>query len=135
MIVVDASAWVRALVDSGSLGDAARRILSADPDWMVPAHTPLEVLRTIRRYEARQFLTVVQAAEFANAVVRTELRYEMPEAWLLSQVWKSRHNLSAYDAPYVALAARYAAALVTSDGRLASAAAAAGVRVVVPGES
>jgi predicted nucleic acid-binding protein len=134
VIVVDASAWVRALMDSGTLGDAARRILSEDPDWMVPAHAPLEVLCTIRRYEATQLVTSKQATEFANAVVVAELRFGMPDEWLLSEVWSYRHNLSVYDAPYVALAARYAVALVTFDVRLAKAARAVGVEDVVPAQ-
>jgi hypothetical protein len=41
MIVVDAGVWVRALVDGGSAGDAARGVLTDDPDWAAPAHMPV----------------------------------------------------------------------------------------------
>jgi predicted nucleic acid-binding protein len=40
---------------------------------------------------------------------------------LLPWIWQHRHNFSAYDAAYVALAEKLGAALVTRDGRLASA--------------
>ena len=40
---------------------------------------------------------------------------------LLADVWKYRHNLSAYDAAYVALAERLQVGLVTADVNLAGA--------------
>ena len=42
--------------------------------------------------------------------------------WLLPRVWELRHNLTAYDAIYVALAEALDAPLVTRDARLAAAA-------------
>ncbi|HEY9556908.1 MAG TPA: type II toxin-antitoxin system VapC family toxin [Acidimicrobiales bacterium] len=43
-------------------------------------------------------------------------------AGLLGRVWDLRHNLTAYDATYVAVAEALDAPLVTADGRLAGAA-------------
>jgi predicted nucleic acid-binding protein len=40
---------------------------------------------------------------------------------LLPEIWQCRHNLSAYDSAYVVLAEKLGAALITRDGRLASA--------------
>ena len=94
MIAVDASVWVRALLDTSPAGAAARGLLRDDPDWLLPAHAPDE--------------------------------------WLLTEIWRYRHNLGAYDAPYVALAARHEIPLITFDGRLANAAKSVGVRVVIP---
>ncbi len=48
MIVLDAGVWVRALADSSSLGDVCRAEMRTDSEWAAPAHTPLEVLRTLR---------------------------------------------------------------------------------------
>ncbi len=56
MIIVDAGCWVLALVEAGPVGSAARDLMSADPDWMAPAHTTIEVLRTIRRYETNELI-------------------------------------------------------------------------------
>lgn len=40
---------------------------------------------------------------------------------LMSDAWALRHNLTAYDACYVALARRLGSALITGDHRLAAA--------------
>ena len=40
---------------------------------------------------------------------------------LLHRIWQLRHNFSVYDAAYIVLAEKLGAALVTRDGRLASA--------------
>jgi len=132
MIIVDASAWVRALVDDSASGDAARRVLTDDPDWAAPAHMPVEVLRTLRRYEAARILTSANADLFATEVAAAALRYPPPEPWLLAAVWARRHNVSPYDAGYLALAERYGAPLVTLDERLARAAEQAGIGSLVP---
>jgi len=44
-----------------------------------------------------------------------------PHVVLLPRIWQLRHNLSAYDAAYVALAEELDAAFLTRDARLASA--------------
>lgn len=44
-----------------------------------------------------------------------------PHIYLLPRVWDLRHNLTAYDAVYVALAELLEAPLVTRDRRLARA--------------
>src|SRR5438477_9609398 len=44
-----------------------------------------------------------------------------PHFVLLPRIWQLRNNFSAYDAAYIALAETLGAALVTRDGRLASA--------------
>jgi predicted nucleic acid-binding protein len=132
MIVVDASVWVRALVDAGPHGAAARRALTDDPDWAAPAHMPIEVLRTLVRYEAGGVLTAAQTHLFATEVGEATVRYAAPEPWLLAAIWARRHNVSPYDAGYLALADLNDVPLVTLDERLAKAAEQAGVRVVVP---
>ncbi|GMA23055.1 ribonuclease VapC9 [Luteimicrobium album] len=133
MIVLDASAWVCALVDAGDQGDASRAVLEADPDWLVPAHGPIETLRTVRRYEQAGVLGRDAAQSFGDAVVATQLRVVGPEPWLLAEVWELRYTVSPYDAPYVVLARRFDAALVTIDSRLARAASDLDVPTVVPG--
>lgn len=133
MIVVDASSWVLALVEAGPLGDAARHVLTADRDWIAPPHAPIEVLRTLRRYEMSGVLDSSAADQLAGEVIRAEIRLAVPDAALLTYVWQRWHNVSLYDAPYLGLAAKHGIDLVTNDLRLARAAQALGLGVVVPG--
>ena len=133
MIVLDASAWVRPWSMRGPLGDAARTVLTADPQWLTPPHAPLEVLRTLRRYEANGTLPTSSADLLAAEVISAEVLFAPTDPALLNYVWDRRHNLSPYDAPYAALAQRLNVALVTQDRRLARAAEALGVAVIVPG--
>ena len=52
-----------------------------------------------------------------------EVDYVNTDSLLLQAVWKLRHNVSCYDAAYLAVAALHDAPLVTFDARLAGAAA------------
>ena len=65
------------------------------------------IISTQRAAEAIEDLLDLRIARYPNVVL-------LPKTWLL------RHNLSAYDAAYVALAETLAAPLLTRDGRLAS---------------
>jgi predicted nucleic acid-binding protein len=107
-------------------------VLTDDPDWSAPAYMPVEVLRILRRYEAARILTSANADLFATEVATAALRYTPPEPWLITAVWARRHNVSPYDAGYLALAERYSAPLVTLDEWLARAAEQAGIDALVP---
>ena len=133
MIVVDASSWVLALIDAGPVGAAAREVLAADPDWMAPAHAPIEVLRTIRRYETSDVLSPSAAEQLAAEVIRAEVRLVAPDSSLLTYIWERRHNVSPYDAPYLGLAVRHGVPLVTNDLRLGRAGQTLGLDVILPG--
>lgn len=122
MFVLDANVWVHALVDAGSRGDAARSALTVDPGIVVPAHAPVEVLRTLSRLERGGHLDARRATELARHAIDLTVRVVAPEPWLLDEVWALRHNVSAYDAPYLAIARRLDLTLLTSDQRLARAA-------------
>lgn len=55
-----------------------------------------------------------------------------PTSQLLERAWELRHNFTAYDAAYVALAEALEAPLATADGRLARAARSrAGLEVIL----
>ena len=122
MIVVDASVMVFALSSPTSQGDAARSAMTADDAWFGPAHMPLEVIRTLRKAVVAGRMTEDDVAAAFTALMAAEITYVGAGEALLRAVWSMRHNVSAYDAAYLAVAAEYGARLVTFDARLAKAA-------------
>jgi predicted nucleic acid-binding protein len=106
--------------------------MRADSEWAAPAHTPLEVLRTLRRFETAGHLTAEQANAHARTVPQTAVRYLACEPWVLNAVWDLRHNVSPYDAPYAAAALHFECPLLTLDARLARAVTSLGIVTRVP---
>lgn len=118
-IVVDASAIVAALVDSGSDGEWAESMLARE-DLVAPYLMPVEVANTLRRAVRAGDLSVDVAALAHGDLIR--LRVDLfPYEPHAERVWKLRDNLTAYDAWYVALAEALDLPLVTLDRRVASA--------------
>lgn len=118
MLVVDTSAILDAIAaDESAPGLVAR--LSADGDFHAPHLIDIEILHALRGMVMRKEITAERAADartdFADTVL---LRY--PHEPLSDRIWNLRHNLTAYDATFVALAETLEAPLVTCDGRLAS---------------
>ena len=117
MIAVDASLVVDALTDDGPVGDAAQAELAADPYWAAPEHLRVEATSAIRG----RWLAGKITAERADAAVRTLNRFAVRYAsWdeLADRVWELRHNVTPYDAAYLALAEARGCRLVTTDGKL-----------------
>lgn len=122
MIVVDASVMVFALSSPTGKGEAARKALTADSAWIAPAHMPLEVIRTLRKAVVGNHLAEDDAIAAFATLTESEITYIGANETLLRAVWAMRHNVSAYDAAYLAVAAEYGADMVTFDSRLAKAA-------------
>lgn len=122
MIVVDANVMILALASPTGKGDAARAVLTADDLWFAPAHMPLEVIRVLRRAVVGGQLAEPDARAAFRALMAAEVTYVGATDVLLRAVWGMRHNVSAYDAAYLAVAAERGASLVTFDARLAKAA-------------
>lgn len=80
----------------------------------------VEIAQVLRRFE-RLGIIDAKRAEQALEDLRSLRLVRHPHAPLLDRVWALRHNLSAYDALYVALAEGLAAPLVTLDRRIADA--------------
>jgi predicted nucleic acid-binding protein len=117
VIVVDAALMVDALTDDGPAGDAAQAELAADPHWAAPEHLRVEVTSAIRG----RWLAGKLTGERADAAVRTLNRLAIRYAsWdeLAGRVWELRHNVTPYDAAYLALAEARGCRLVTTDGKL-----------------
>lgn len=120
MIVLDASALVELL-----LGTSAGRALAARiADPVIGLHVPhvadVEVAQALRRYARDGALDEAEAAAALEDLRSLDLQRHAHEP-LLDRVWALRHNLSAYDAVYVALAEGLDTVLLTCDSRLAHA--------------
>lgn len=97
----------------------AARILVAD-SLHAPALMDVEVAQVVRRYTSRGEIDAdrgEQALSFLRELDVSRYTHEL----LLPAIWELRHNFSAYDASYVALAAALGAPLLTLDRRLARA--------------
>lgn len=122
MLTVDASVVLALLT-----GHPARReiaeALAADPDAIAPAHLDVEVLSALRGRMLGAHLTVDELRTGARHLASLPLRrVPLDDAALLGEALLWLHNLSAYDAVYLALARLADAVLVTGDAGLAAAA-------------
>jgi predicted nucleic acid-binding protein len=119
VIVADASIVLTALIDDGPVGDVSRRRLLSEP-VRAPELIYCEVTSAVRRLESAGQLSPSRAAAAIADLVAMPIEIA-GHRLLTSRCWDLRHNVTVYDAAYVALAERSEATLVTSDARLARA--------------
>jgi len=113
--VVDAGVIVELIA-----GDLATDRLG-DEDLAAPHLVDSEVVNALRLLVSRGTLTEEQGTLALDGFTRLVLRRYAAD-WLRPRMWVLRHNLSAYDSTYVALAEMLGAtALLTTDLRLARA--------------
>jgi predicted nucleic acid-binding protein len=120
VIVVDASALLEALLRTPAAAAVERRMFGSRQTLHAPHLIDVEVAQVVRRYAAGGEIEsergVAALADLADMPLR---RYS--HDFLLPRVWALRHNLTAYDAVYVALAEALDAPLLTRDQRMAAA--------------
>jgi predicted nucleic acid-binding protein len=116
VIVVDASVLAPALAYDIPAGDATRKRLAGEEHLFAPEIVDLELaavwrsaLRAGRLGEARS----QQALDDLAALRLVRIAHQP----LMPRIWELRHNLTPYDAAYVALAEALDATLLTADGR------------------
>ena len=119
MIVLDASAALDWLLQTAAGQRIERRIYSHHESLHAPHLLDLEVGQVLRRL-VREGAVSAQRAEQAIEDLLDLRIARYPHFLLLPRIWQLRHNLSAYDAAYVALAENLGARLLTRDARLAS---------------
>lgn len=115
MIVVDASVLVDSLVGEGRA--AARQ---AAETLAAPHLVDVEVGSAVRRLAAAGTVSAAMASGALDDLAELEIERH-DHLGLLSRCWELRHNLTFYDAVYVALAEALDVPLLTFDARLASA--------------
>jgi predicted nucleic acid-binding protein len=120
MIVLDASAAVDWLLQTPEGQRIENRIYSRNETLHTPDLLDLEVIQVLRRLVRQAVVSVHRGDEAVRDLLDLRItRY--PHFVLLPRIWQLRPNFSAYDAAYIVLAEKLGAALVTRDGRLASA--------------
>jgi predicted nucleic acid-binding protein len=117
--VCDASTLAALLLDSGPDGQWVTDTVGSGP-LAAPALVTYETANVIRRHEISGQISADQAAQaYADLL---DLAIELwPYDLLAARAWELRHNLSIYDAAYVALAETTGLTLLTLDKRVAKA--------------
>jgi predicted nucleic acid-binding protein len=114
MIVLDASVVVE-LLTNGALADSIRSDLSGrDESFIVPHLIDVEVMSALRRLGAGRRTASDRSDQFLTGLAALPAeRY--PHTPLIGRIWELRHNFTACDATYIALAEATNATLYTSD--------------------
>lgn len=119
MIVADASAVVELLLNTAKGKMVASHLFAPLQTIHVPHLIDVEVMHVLRRYSRTATLNHERALETLRDYKDLPLnRY--PHDVLLKRMWELRHNFSAYDATYLALAEVLEAPLLTCDQALAT---------------
>jgi predicted nucleic acid-binding protein len=117
MLVVDTSAVLEAIAARDPAPGLIER-LAEDGDLHGPHLIDTELLHALRRMSINNQITTERAedarSDFAELAL---LRYRHEP--LNDRVWELRHNITAYDATFIALAEALSAPLITCDARLA----------------
>lgn len=120
MIVLDASAAVEWLLQTSAGQQIEELIFARNQSLHAPHLIDLEVAQVFRRLLREAIITEDRANQAMEDLEDLRItRY--PHVIFLRRIWELRHNLSAYEAAYVALAEKLHSPLVTRDRRLAGA--------------
>lgn len=117
MIVLDASVVVEILT-SGRLAESLRRDLAGRNDSLIVPHLlDVEVASALRNLVAGRRIDSRDSKPLLTglAMLPAERYAHTP---LLGRIWELRHNFTAYDAVYIALAEATNAVLYTCDEKL-----------------
>jgi predicted nucleic acid-binding protein len=117
--VVDASVVVHLLIDAAAPAQRLAERL-ASMTLHAPDHVGVEVANALRRLRNQRLLAESEAALALHGFGGLPIQLWPFEA-LSARAWQLGHNVSSYDAAYVALAERLDAPLFTADRRLARA--------------
>lgn len=118
MIVLDASVVVELLLNTPVASEIAAKLAASSRPMAAPHILDIEVLSAVRRLtmEGR-----INADRWDDLMLHLSLLPVVRFAHipLLPRIWQLRHNFTAYDATYIALAEELKGDLFTMDGRLA----------------
>jgi predicted nucleic acid-binding protein len=120
LIVIDASALLKVLLNTASAELVADRMFASRETLHAPHLIDLEVAQVLRCYALAGEIDAGRGSQPLSDLADLGIsRYS--HDFLLPRVWQSRNNLTAYDAAYVALAETLNCPLITRDRALAEA--------------
>jgi predicted nucleic acid-binding protein len=119
MIVADASAVLEVLLNTSRAAAIASRLFAGGQTIHAPHLVDVEVLQVLRRYVSASTVASARAREIMQDYLDMDLK-RYPHDVLLERMWELRHNFTAYDAAYIALAEALEAPLITCDRALTS---------------
>ena len=117
--VADASVLVALLTDSGYEGEWAKSATNEEP-LAGPHFVLVETSNLLRRLELADLISRTAAADALRDLLGRDIEL-YSYAPFSGRVWELRHNLTCYDAWYVAIAEALTCPLLTLDRRLARA--------------
>ena len=115
-IVIDSSVVVAALVDSGPLGRWAEEVFAGGL-LLAPELVLAEATNIFRRLERAKLITTPEANAAQDDLVQLDVELFAFEPFA-GRVWELRHNVTSYDAWYVAIAEALKLPLATLDAPL-----------------
>lgn len=118
MIVIDASALLEVLLRTKLADGLTERLFAPNETVHAPHLIDLEVAQVLRRSCTAGKMLQPRAQEALDDLAAFRLARH-PHLPYVSRIWELRHNLTAYDAAYIALAEALRAPLITCDRALA----------------
>lgn len=112
-IVVDSSVLVAALLDSGPHGAWAENVLATGLLY-APHLARVEATNVFRRLERTKLITKPEADAAQDDLMQLDMEL-FPYEPFAERIWELRHNMTSYDAWYVALAEALKLPLATLD--------------------
>lgn len=117
MIVLDASIVVELLMN-GPAANSLRPVLAANgAEFLVPHLLDIEVVSAFRRMTGGRHVDPHWVGQMLQQLAALPVQ-RYPHEPLLGRIWQLRHNFTAYDAAYIALAEATDSVLYTSDSKL-----------------
>ena len=112
-VVIDSSVVIAALVDSGPHGDWAEEVLAGGLQ-QAPELVRAEATNIFRRLERAKLITTAEANAAQDDLMQLDIEL-FPFEPFASRIWELRHNVTSYDAWYVAIAEALELPLATLD--------------------
>ena len=112
-VVIDSSVVIAALVDSGPHGDWAEEVLASGL-LQAPELVRAEATNIFRRLVRAKLITTPEANAAQDDLMQLDIEL-YPFEPFANRIWELRHNVTSYDAWYVAIAEALKLPLATLD--------------------